>query len=262
MKISVIIPNFNDKRIFRTISSIENQSYTNFEIIVIDGGSNDPVLINYYNKLTHKILIEKDRGIFDAFNKGVKRASGDLIYIIGSDDFLSSNKVFELVVNKIKPINDGVCIGCEFFNENGMIVRKWYPKNITSTKILFGLMPPHLGLFLRKKLYEEVGLFEIIKDKSKASDTKWLIDLALTKPKLSIPVINDVCIYMQNGGESTGSLKGIIEQFLVVHNYAVHKKIPFRYTHSLIKTLSKLFQFKFHKKSISYSNIDSKYKLK
>ena len=261
MKISVIVPNFNDRRIIRTISSIENQSYTNFEIIVIDGGSNDPILLNYYKKFTHNVFIEKDKGIFDAFNKGVIKASGDLIYIIGSDDFLSSNKVFELVINKIKPINDGVSIGCEFFNEKGMIVRKWYPKSITSTKILYGLMPPHLGLFLRKKLYEEVGLFEIIKDKSKASDTKWLIDLALIKPKLSIPVINDVCIYMQNGGESTGTLKGIIEQFLVVHNYAVQRKTPFRYTLSLIKSFSKLFQIKFNKKSIIYPNIDSKYNL-
>ena len=261
MKISVIVPNFNDRSIFRTINSIENQSYTNFEIIVIDGGSNDPILLNYYKKFTHKVLIEKDRGIFDAFNKGVIRASGDLIYFIGSDDFLSSNKVFELVINKIKPINDGVSIGCEFFNKKGIIIRKWYPKSITSTKILYGIMPPHLGLFLRKKLYDEVGLFEIIADKSKASDTKWLIDLALVKPKLSIPVINDVCIYMQNGGESTGSFKGIIEQFLVVHNYAVQQKIPFRYTFSLIKTFSKFFQITFNKKSINYSNIDSKFKL-
>lgn len=250
MKISVIIPNYNDNRIRRTINSIENQTYKNFEIIVIDGGSSDSILLNYYKKLTHQVLIEKDKGIFDAFNKGVLRASGDLIYIIGSDDLLSSNKVFELVVNKIKPHNDGVCIACEFFNKKGIITRKWHTKSISSRKILLGLMPPHLGLFLRRKLYEEVGLFEIKKDKSKASDTKWLIDLALMKPKLSIPIINDVFIYMQNGGESTGSIKGIIEQFIVVHNYAIQRKIPFRYTHSLIKTLSKLFQIKLNKKTI------------
>ena len=261
MKISVIVPNFNDRRILRTINSIENQTYKNFEIIVIDGGSNDSIVLNYYKKFTHKILIEKDRGIFDAFNKGVIRASGDLIYFIGSDDFLSSNKVFELVINKIKPTNDGVSIGCEFFNKKGIIIRKWYPKSITSTKILCGFMPPHLGLFLRKKIYDEVGLFEIVADKAKASDTKWLIDLALIKPKLSIPVINDVCIYMQNGGESTGSLKGIIKQFLVVHKYAVQRKTPFRYTLSLIKSFSKLFQIKFNKKSIIYPNIDSKFKI-
>lgn len=261
MKISVIIPNFNDRRILRTINSIENQTYTNFEIIVIDGGSNDSTLLNYYKKSDHQIIIEKDKGIFDAFNKGIVRANGDLIYLIGSDDFLSSNKVFESVMNKIKPINDGVSIGCEFFNKKGMIVRKWYPKSITSARILYGLMPPHLGLFLRKKIYDEVGLFEIVEDKSKASDTKWLIDLALIKPKLSIPILKNVCIYMQNGGESTGSLKGIIEQFLVVHNYAIKQKIPYRYTLSLTKTLSKLFQITFNKKSIKFSNIDSKFHL-
>lgn len=250
MKISVIIPNFNDNRIVRTVKSIENQTYKNFEIIIIDGGSSDKKLLNYYKKLSHQVFIKKDKGIFDAFNKGILKANGNLIYIIGSDDLLSSNKVFELVVNKIKLQDDGVSIGCEFFNEKGMITRKWYSKSISSRKILLGLMPPHLGLFLRKKLYEEVGLFEITKDKSKASDTKWLIDLALLKPKLSIPVINDVCIYMQNGGESTGSLKGIIEQFIVVHNYAIKREIPFRYTHSIVKTLSKLFQIKLNKKTI------------
>ena len=258
MKISVVIPNFNDKRIARTINSIDNQTYKNFEIIVIDGGSNDLILLNYYKKISHKVYIESDRGIFDAFNKGVLRASGDLIYIIGSDDFLSSEKVFDLVVNKIKPENDGVCIGCRFFNKKGIITRKWHPKSISSSKILLGLMPPHLGLFLRKKLYDEVGMFEIMK----ASDTKWLIDLALIKPRLSIPIINDVCIYMQNGGESTGSLKGVIEQFLVVHNYAVKQKIPTRFTLSLTKTLSKLFQITFNKESIKFSNVDSKFHLK
>ena len=118
------------------------------------------------------------------------------------------------------------------------------------------------GIILKKKKYMMKWVyFEIVADKAKASDTKWLIDLALIKPKLSIPVINDVCIYMQNGGESTGSLKGIIDQFMVVHNYAVQKKIPYRYTLSLIKTVSKLFQITFRKKSINYSNIDPKFHL-
>lgn len=256
MKISVIIANYNDKRIVRTVNSIQSQSYKNFEIIIVDGGSSCPEVLAFYEKLENKIIIEKDEGIFDAFNKGITEATGDLIYIIGSDDFLSSTEVFKLVSNLLKPDMDGVCIGCEFFNSYGRITRKWRISKISSRKILFGLMPPHLGLFLRKNLYDEVGLFEINEDKSKASDTKWLIDLAIIKPNLNIPVISDVCVYMQTGGESTGSLRGVLKQFLVVHKYAMRKKIPFKYTHSLVRSTSKLLQLNAFKKYIK--EIDAK----
>jgi glycosyltransferase involved in cell wall biosynthesis len=243
MKISVIIPNYNDLRIKRSIRSVQNQTYTNFELIIIDGGSKNEELLNFYQTLSCKVIIEKDNGIFDALNKGVSMATGDVIYLMGSDDILSSNDIFENVIHSFDETIDGVCIGCEFFNNNGEIIRKWYPQKVTSKRILNGIMPPHFSLFMRRKIYDKVGLFRFKEDKSIACDTKWLIDLAILVPGLKVKVHSSSCLYMQYGGDSTQSLSRVFKQFLIIHTYAIKQNIPSKWFLSLIRTSSKFFQF-------------------
>jgi hypothetical protein len=88
-----------------------------------------------------------------------------------------------------------------------------------------------------------VGRFDHEKTENIATDTVWLLDLALVKPELNIEMINDVHLKMEYGGASTGSMKRIVKQFIIVHRYAKQKRLPFWFMHSLIKTLSKVFQF-------------------
>jgi glycosyltransferase len=246
MKISVVIPNFNDLRIKRTLTSIYSQTYKNFETIVVDGLSNNKPILDIYHNYDIDILIhEKDNGIFDALNKGVNKATGDLLYLMGADDVLSDETVFEKVNQAFITDRqlDGVCIGCEFVNANGQVIRKWHPRTVSSKKILLGIYPPHFSLFLKKELYWLVGRFEYESTKNIATDTVWLLDLALKKPDLDIQVISDVHLKMEYGGASTGSINRIIKQFIIVHRYAKQKKLPFWFMHSFIKTLSKVFQF-------------------
>ena len=154
MKISIIIPNYNDIRIERTLSSIYQQTYKNFEVIVVDGLSKKEEVYKIYKKFPiHTLINEKDQGIFDALNKGVKSASGDIIYLLGSDDFLEHSDTFQKVIDTLAVNHelDGACIGCQFFKEN-KVIRKWFSHSISSRKIKLGILPPHFSLFLKRKI--------------------------------------------------------------------------------------------------------------
>ncbi|MEE1884720.1 glycosyltransferase [Pedobacter flavus] len=250
MKISVVIPNFNDLRISRAINSVQSQTYKNIELIVADGGSKNEELLAYYSQLPNvKVNIEKDNGIFDALNKGIALATGDVIYLMGSDDYLSDNLAFEQVVNKFNANSslDGVCIGCEFFNEEGKIIRTWYPDSVSSKKIKWGIFPPHFSLFLKRHLYEKVGPFNYKLYNNIAGDTVWLLDLAVKVPDFKIDVLNAHHLKMEYGGASTGSKKAVIRQFKVVADYAKRnsKHLPAWFLLSPIRTFSKVFQLKF-----------------
>ncbi len=248
MLISVIIPNYNDVRIDRTLTSLKNQTNQNFEIIVIDGGSNKNEVLEIYSK--HKIdalLIEKDNGIFDALNKGVKLAKGQLIYLMGSDDFLPSIYTFQNVIECMNTTNaDGVCIGCEFINSTGKVIRTWYPKSITSKKIKLGIFPPHFSLFLKKDIYDKVGEFQYKEFKNVACDIYWLLDYAILCPDLKITINAKDHLKMEYGGSSTGSYKAVLKQFILVYKYAKRKSkdLPLWFILSPIRTFSKIFQFK------------------
>lgn len=249
MKVSVIIPNFNDLRIRRAIESVRKQSHENYELLVIDGGSSNPELLSFYRQAgADKIVIEKDGGIFDAINKGVKLATGELIYLMGSDDELSDGKVFADVVSAFKGSSplDGVCLGCEFVNASGRIIRSWYPRKVTAARIKRGILPPHFSLFLRRELYSLVGEMKFREFHNVACDVIWLLDLALLKRDLRIEVLKKHHLRMEYGGASTGSVSAVASQFRVVWGYARQnaQHLSFWYLYSPVRTGSKLFQFR------------------
>lgn len=247
-KLTVIIPNYNDIRIERSLKSLSNQTYNDFELIVVDGDSSNEEVFEIYKKYRiDKLIVEKDEGLFDALNKGIKASTGDYIYLMGSDDYLSSVNVFSKVMNIIgtNEYIDGVCLGCSFVNSKGKVIRKWFPKKISSDRIKKGLYPPHFSLFLNKKLYDLVGLFKYQDTSNIACDSIWLLDLAILKNNLNIRILSDEYLNMEYGGTSTGSIKNIIRQFLIMNSYAINKKIKGRYFHSIIKSVSKIFQFFF-----------------
>jgi glycosyltransferase len=247
MLISVVIPNFNDLRIKRSLESVYSQSYKNIEVIVVDALSNKEGLMEIYqNYPSIKLIREKDEGIFDALNKGIFASTGDLIYLMGSDDFLPYNDSFELAIAKINSdFNlDGVCLGCEFINSSGEVIRTWYPSKISSWRIKNGFFPPHFSLLLRRELYNLVGEFKFKKYNNVACDIFWLLDLAIKKPLLKIVTVPNRFLVMEYGGASTGSIKAVWSQFKIVHSYVKETGIYSWPYLSLVRTTSKLFQFK------------------
>lgn len=243
--ISVVIPNFNDARIERTIKSIVSQSLHDFEIIIIEG-----CLENFKTKIIYEkfqrnidlLIHEPDEGIFDALNKGIKKAKGDLVFLIGSDDILSDNECFSSVVNTFNenPESDGICIGCRFVTSKNKIIRKWKINKISSSKIKWGIMPPHFSLFLKKTLYTEIGYFDFAETYI-ASDTEWLLRLA-SKKQINIPNIKNHFVDMGYGGESTGSLKYILKAIKINGKSARKYKIKQWPLTPFIKLFSKIFQ--------------------
>jgi glycosyltransferase involved in cell wall biosynthesis len=250
MKISVVIPNYNDVRIERAVASVRRQREADYELVLIDGGSTAPEVRAFYaTNPADTLVIERDLGIFDALNKGVARATGDVLYLMGSDDELSGEYVFRDVARSLAegPDLHGACIGCEFVNRSGSVIRKWYPRSVTSARIRRGLLPPHFSLFLRRSVYDIVGPFRVEERGNVACDSIWLIDLGIAIPDLRVVVLPEHHLRMDYGGASTGSVRAITSQFRAVHRYARERSasLPQWFLVSPAKTLSKVLQLRF-----------------
>jgi glycosyltransferase involved in cell wall biosynthesis len=243
-KISVIIPNYNDLRIERALKSLQSQSNPHFELIIVDGNSKDQKVHELYNEFSARIdllIVESDQGLFDALNKGIAASTGDFIYLMGADDFLNDINTFATIYKEMAENEfDGYCIGARFFTNDGKVIREWMPRKVNSTLIGWGIFPPHFSLFLSKKIYAEVGDFDLSKG-TVGADSYWM--LLMGKKNYRIKVVKDLYLNMEQGGTSTGSFKNILIAF---KNIAVTAKglgyanwilIP------IVKVLVKLPQF-------------------
>ena len=146
MKVTIITACYNsEKTVQRTIESVLSQNYHNIEYIIIDGKSSDqtmPIVNNYKNKIT-SIISENDKGIYDALNKGLKIANGDIIGFLHSDDFYPKNNIISSIsdIFRKKP-EIGIVIGdVAFVKNNNEIKRKYSGENFNFT---IGIMPPIL----------------------------------------------------------------------------------------------------------------------
>lgn len=165
MKISVITPIFNsEKTIKENILSVVNQSYKNFEQIIIDNLSSDKsidIIKNIYDEFKIndklKLISEKDNGIAEAFNKGIKASTGDLITILNSDDYFLSNELFAKVIEIFSDEN------ILFTHGNILFIDEKYGTNIRKPllcKITKAFPYNHPGMFIRKTVYDDYGLFD------------------------------------------------------------------------------------------------------
>ena len=166
MKISIITVCYNSEHtIEKTIKSVQAQTYENIEYVIVDGGSIDSTLdiINKYNEVVYKSVSELDKGLYDAMNKGIKMATGDIVGILNSDDIFSDNFVLENVVNfHVKNKNLDASIGnITQFNESGITVRKYSAKNWHPEKLKIGFMPAHPAIFFKRDLFERYGYYQL-----------------------------------------------------------------------------------------------------
>jgi glycosyltransferase involved in cell wall biosynthesis len=179
MKFTIITVVFNNRfTIEDAIKSVLNQTGVDIEYIIIDGGSNDGTIeiINKYNNLISKFISEFDSGIYDAMNKGIKHATGDIIGFLNSDDIFENNQVLSLIHdqllhNKIDGLyGDLVYVKKENIQE---VIREWKSKNYYNNFFEDGNVPPHPSLYLRKSVYDKIGGFNI--DFKLASDYDFML---------------------------------------------------------------------------------------
>lgn len=214
MKVSIITVCFNSGATIRqTIESVLSQTHEDIEHIIVDGGSKDDTMkiVDEYEDRLGIIVSEPDNGLYDAMNKGVQLANGDVVGILNSDDFFESENVIESVVSELvgDPELDVVFGEIVFVNPDDLerVVRHYNTGNFKPWKMRFGWMPPHPGTFIKLKAYKQVGKYRT--DLKIAADYEFFIRLFLTH-NASYKFIDKVIVRMRTGGASTEGLKSSI----------------------------------------------------
>ena len=164
MKVSIITVCFNsEKTIEKTILSVLGQSYGNVEYIIIDGKSTDGTLsiIKKYNKDISTLVSESDKGLYDAMNKGIKMATGDIIGILNSDDVFYNKEVLSEIASFHQNNDLDASIGNIVQHKNGKIVRIYNSRKWRPEKLKIGFMPPHPSVFFKRELFEKFGFYRL-----------------------------------------------------------------------------------------------------
>jgi glycosyltransferase involved in cell wall biosynthesis len=209
MKISIITPTYNSgKTISRTIESIISQNYTDLEYIIADGLSSDntkDVVSKHQEKINIKLVSEKDNGIYDAMNKGIKISTGEIIGILNSDDFFDNDNVLKTISDAfIDSKIDAVYGDIKYFDDDiNKTTRYWKAGEYSIRKFDNGWMIPHPALFVRKSVYERFGFFNT--DFEQAADYEFMLRL-LKINKINLKYIPEVFVKMYAGGISGSSL--------------------------------------------------------
>ena len=207
-KISIITVSFNSaKTIKETIKSVLTQDYNNIEYIIIDGGSSDETIdiVKSYSEKISYFISEKDNGIYDAMNKGIRAATGDIVGILNSDDFYPNSFVLSNVARSFEKYNCDAVYGDLVYvkaKDATQIKRYWQAGNYNTSKIKNGWMLPHPTFFVKKVMYDRYGLYNT--DLKSAADYEMILKL-LYKENISVQYIPMILVKMRMGGASNST---------------------------------------------------------
>lgn len=208
MKVSVITAMYNSgATIAHTMECIRRQDFPSIEHIIVDGLSSDNSLqiVKGFGHVS-KIISEKDEGIYDAMNKGIQAASGDIIGILNSDDAYADDRVISSIASIFENPAIDVCYADLQYVRQGdadKVVRTWKSGRFSKRSFYWGWMPPHPTFFVRRQVYEKVGLFNT-RLKS-AADYEMMLRILL-KYEYAAYYIPRVIVKMRAGGISNASL--------------------------------------------------------
>ena len=252
MKISIITVCFNSiKTIEDTIQSVIKQNYIDIEYIIIDGGSNDGTIniIEKYKDNISKYISESDTGIYDAMNKGIDMATGDIIGILNSDDIFYSHSIVSEVVFEFITDNhlDALIGNIVFINKTNKIIRTYFSNNWNTSKFAWGFMPPHPSFFCKRKIFKKYGTYKT--NYKIASDFELLIRF-LQIYKINFEYIPLVTTKMRIGGASTKNFKSIYLLNKEIKRACLENKIYTNYFMIYSKYFIKIFEFFNFKQSI------------
>ena len=165
MKFSIITVTYNSaSTIMQTPNSVDNQTLSDWEHLIIDGLSDDktPQLVHSALHSRRKFISEKDRGIYDAMNKGIALADGDIVAILNSDDLFATNDVLQDVQDVFAETDcDIVYSGIDYMDSSGRPITRWTPEKFIKGSYRNGFHTPHPGFFARRVIYQELGNFDI-----------------------------------------------------------------------------------------------------
>lgn len=251
MKISIITATYNsDKTIGDTIKSVLRQTYKDIEYIIVDGGSTDGTISlvkSYENEFQGRLkwISEKDRGIYDAMNKGIRLSTGDVVGILNSDDFYTDVDILQTVADTFRQEDniDAVYGDIHFVREDnlGKCVRYYSSKMFSPFWLRFGFMPAHPSFYCRREVFAKSGLYRL--DYKIGADYEMMVRL-FKKQKITAKYIAKDFVTMRTGGASNSNVRSrltlIREDVKACRDNGV-------YTNSLLiclKYLYKIFEYK------------------
>lgn len=217
MKISVITITYNSERTLRdTIESVLSQSYRDIEYIVVDGLSKDDTcnIVRSYGDRIHKFISEKDKGLYDALNKGIGLATGDVVGFLHSDDMYASTETLKTIAEAfIKFDVDSVYGDLVYVDKEDTekIIRFWRSGRLSRAKALVGWMPPHPTFYVKREVYQKYGGFNT--DFRIAADYESTLRF-LIKNRISTFYIPLILIRMRLGGESNKNFGNLYRKSL------------------------------------------------
>lgn len=212
-KFSIITAVFNRaETILNAVNSVQAQTYTNTEHVVVDGASTDGTvdILKQHLGVNTVFLSESDKGIYDALNKGIALATGDIIGFMHSDDSYANVRVLETVARAFEASDvDGVYADVLFFHPAApdKPVRRYRSDRFSADRLAWGWMPAHTTLFLRRRVYEQYGYFK--STYKIAADFEFIVRI-LADRKIKLAYIPEVLVHMNTGGASTAGLKSTI----------------------------------------------------
>lgn len=245
LKISVVTAVFNRERtIANAIESVARQDYENIEHVIQDGGSTDATLLEIKRVARQDVRLhsERDSGIYDGINKGIKRANGDVIGLMHSDDFFASRRIISHVAEALKnPDVDGVYGDLDYVSEDdtNLVIRKWRSGQYERKRLAYGWMPPHPTLYLRREVFDLWGFYDTSFKISADYDAMLRF---LIKGGVNLTYVPEVFVKMRVGGASNSSMRKIAQKS--IEDYRAIKRNSVGGLKTLAcKNFSKLGQF-------------------
>ena len=265
MLISIITATYNSAKTVRdTFDSILSQTNQNYEYIVIDGASKDgtiDIIKEYEPRFNGKMrwIFEKDNGIYDAMNKGISMATGDVIGILNSDDFYTSKDVLQTIIDTFNANDiDAVYGDVHYVNSDNLnkCVRYYSSKNFRRWKMRLGFMLAHPSFYCKKSVYDNYGAFDTTL--KIASDFECLLRFIFIN-KIKVKYLPLDFVTMREGGASSSGLKSH-KQIIKDHLKAYRKNKVFsnilfesiRYVVKLIDIIKQKFARNLIRKILSY----------
>lgn len=246
MKVSLVTVVFNcADYIEGCIRSVFNQDYDNIEYIIIDGGSTDgtvPLIQKYRDEIDY-FITEKDVGMYDALNKGLAVATGDLVGALNADDLFATNDVISSVVSCFKKNNCDMVYGnLNFISRVDLkkVTRRWRSRSYQFQNIARGWMPAHPTMYIKRNLIIEEGGYSL--NFGSCADYELILRI-MKKDDFNVVFLDKLMVLMRNGGMSNGSIGKVCKTMINDYRALAHNKIPNPLLVALLKKLRKLNQF-------------------
>lgn len=244
MKISIItVVHNNVHTILQCIHSVVNQDYADIEYIVIDGDSTDgtKAILEKHSDKIDVLVSEPDDGIYDAMNKGIRIAKGEIIGILNSDDFYPSTDVISKIASVFQNAGNQALYGdLIYVDKQDIEITRRYWEGGQIESFLKGWHPPHPTFFVRKSVYDKYGLYDISLDIS--ADFEMMFRL-IEKEKIEIAYIPEVLVHMRMGGASNGSLRNLWRAFFQIKKSFRMNGYKYPFSYPFIRYSSKIQQF-------------------